>query len=100
MNILTMEGVCLSFARKHRDEERKQVLSNLIFAVRRGETFGFLGPSGAGKTTTIKLLTRQLAKDSGRISSSGAPSKRRSSRLRAHRYPFGHERPLRAHDHR
>ncbi|HIT51087.1 MAG TPA: ABC transporter ATP-binding protein [Candidatus Aveggerthella excrementigallinarum] len=73
MNILTMEGVCLSFARKHRDEERKQVLSNLTFAVRRGEAFGFLGPSGAGKTTTIKLLTRQLAKDAGRIQLFGRP---------------------------
>ena len=67
MNILTMEGVCLSFARKHRDEERKQVLSNLIFAVRRGETFGFLGPSGAGKTTTIKMMSGVLEPDEGDI---------------------------------
>ena len=51
--IMSMDGVCLSFG-------SKQVLHNLTFAVRRGETFGFLGPSGAGKTTTIKLLTRQL----------------------------------------
>lgn len=42
-------------------------LDDLTFEVRRGETFGFLGPSGAGKTTTIKLLTRQLLADSGEI---------------------------------
>ncbi len=64
--ILSMEGVCLSF-------KSKRVLDNLTFSVSRGETFGFLGPSGAGKTTTIKLLTRQLVKDSGRIALFGRP---------------------------
>lgn len=64
--VLSMEGVCLSFA-------AKRVLDGLTFSVSRGECFGFLGPSGAGKTTTIKLLTRQLKKDSGRISLFGRP---------------------------
>ena len=35
--------------------------------IKKGEIFGFLGPSGAGKTTTIKLLTGQLKNDSGDI---------------------------------
>lgn len=64
--ILSMEGVSLSFG-------SKRVLDGLTFAVERGECFGFLGPSGAGKTTTIKLLTRQLAKDAGRINLFGRP---------------------------
>ena len=64
--VLTMEGVCLSFG-------AKRVLDGLTFSVARGECFGFLGPSGAGKTTTIKLLTRQLKKDAGRISLFGRP---------------------------
>lgn len=42
-------------------------LANLSFGVEEGEIFGFLGPSGAGKTTTIKLLTKQLQKERGRI---------------------------------
>lgn len=42
-------------------------LKELTFSVGEGQVFGFLGPSGAGKTTTIKLLTRQLKKDSGEI---------------------------------
>lgn len=58
--LLSMDDVCLSF-------KTKQVLRHLSFEIPRGECFGFLGPSGAGKTTTIKLLTRQLTKDSGRI---------------------------------
>ena len=64
--LLSTEDVCLSF-------KGKRVLDHLSFSVARGECFGFLGPSGAGKTTTIKLLTRQLAKDSGRISLFGRP---------------------------
>ena len=60
-SILSMDAVSLSF-------KDKRVLSDLSFSVSRGETFGFLGPSGAGKTTTIKLLTRQLHRDGGRIS--------------------------------
>lgn len=40
-------------------------LENVDFQVEKGETFGFLGPSGAGKTTTIKILTGQLMQTSG-----------------------------------
>ena len=64
--VLSMEAVDLSFG-------PKRVLDGLTFSVPRGEAFGFLGPSGAGKTTTIKLLTRQLTRDSGRISLLGRP---------------------------
>ena len=64
--LLSMDDVCLSF-------KTKRVLDHLSFEVERGECFGFLGPSGAGKTTTIKLLTRQLVKDSGRITLFGRP---------------------------
>lgn len=42
-------------------------LDKLSFTVYPGEIFGFLGPSGAGKTTTIKLLTRQLQTTEGII---------------------------------
>ena len=31
-------------------------LESLDLEVRRGEIFGFLGPNGSGKTTTIRLL--------------------------------------------
>jgi ABC-2 type transport system ATP-binding protein len=43
----------------------KIALNGLNFKVQKGEIFGFLGPSGAGKTTTIKLLTSQLLPSSG-----------------------------------
>ncbi len=42
-----------------------QVLNHVSFEISEGEIFGLLGPSGAGKTTLIKLLTGQLKPDEG-----------------------------------
>lgn len=42
-----------------------QVLRDVTFQVQEGEIFGLLGPSGAGKTTLIKILTGQLRQDNG-----------------------------------
>ncbi|MGX4686214.1 ABC transporter ATP-binding protein [Vagococcus sp. JNUCC 83] len=41
-------------------------LKDISFKIDEGEIFGFLGPSGAGKTTTIKILTGQLKPTSGK----------------------------------
>lgn len=45
--------------------DKKPVLKDLNAVLHRGEILGFLGPSGAGKTTTIKILTGQLKPTSG-----------------------------------
>jgi len=44
---------------------KNQVLRNVTFETHEGEIFGMLGPSGAGKTTIINILTRQFDVDSG-----------------------------------
>lgn len=44
-----------------------KALDHCDMEVERGEIFGYLGPSGAGKTTTIKLLTGQMHSDAGEI---------------------------------
>ena len=41
------------------------VLKDLEAVLQKGDILGFLGPSGAGKTTTIKILTGQLKPTSG-----------------------------------
>ena len=43
----------------------KKVLDNISIEIKKGEIFGLLGPSGAGKTTLIKILTGQLKADKG-----------------------------------
>ena len=46
----------------------KTVLSGIDFEIPDGQIFGLLGPSGAGKTTLIKILIGQLSFDSGNVS--------------------------------
>ncbi|MGH8549030.1 MAG: ABC transporter ATP-binding protein [Methylococcales bacterium] len=37
------------------------------FSLEEGQVVGFLGPNGAGKSTTLKLISGNLAPDSGRV---------------------------------
>lgn len=43
----------------------KHVVKDVTLRVRRGEIFGFLGPNGSGKTTTIRMMCGLLKPDSG-----------------------------------
>ena len=43
----------------------KMVVSNLSLRVRRGQIYGFLGPNGSGKTTTLRMICGLLTPDGG-----------------------------------
>ena len=51
-------------------------LSGISFDVKRGETIAFVGPSGAGKTTLVKLLVGLYTPKGGRILYNGVESLR------------------------
>ena len=44
-----------------------EAVKNLSLSIRSGEMFGLIGPDGAGKTTTIRMICGLLAADAGRI---------------------------------
>ena len=48
-----------------------RAVEDISFGVAEGEFFGFLGPKGAGKSTTVKALTILLRKTSGSVSVAG-----------------------------
>ncbi|MFC5503012.1 ABC transporter ATP-binding protein [Lysinimonas soli] len=49
------------------------VIDDLSFEVRRGETFGFLGSNGSGKTTTLRALLGIYRPTAGRLLIDGRP---------------------------
>ena len=57
-NIINVVGLCKSF-------QNKLVVNKLNLTVKKGEVYGFLGPNGSGKTTTIRMLCGLLTADSG-----------------------------------
>jgi ATP-binding cassette subfamily B protein len=58
---------------QHRGNPRP-ALQDISFQVSRGETIAFAGPSGAGKTTIVKLLLGLYAPRSGAITYNGVPT--------------------------
>jgi ABC-2 type transport system ATP-binding protein len=56
--VIDVEGLTKSFG-------GRPVVKNLSMQVRRGLIYGFLGPNGSGKTTTIRMLCGLLTPDSG-----------------------------------
>jgi len=56
--VIDVHGLNKHFGDKH-------VVRDLSLQVRRGEIYGFLGPNGSGKTTSIRMLCGLLTPDSG-----------------------------------
>jgi len=50
-----------------REVARVHAVDGISFDVRRGETFGLVGESGCGKSTTARLVTRLLTPTSGQV---------------------------------
>ncbi len=67
--VLELKNISKSFG-------KKKVINNLSLEVKEGEIYGFLGPNGSGKTTTIKMILRLIDNDSGEIKVNGYDNKK------------------------
>lgn len=59
-------------------------VDNLSFWVRRGEIFGLVGPDGAGKTTTMRILAGVMSPDAGTATVAGFDVVRDPERVKNH----------------
>jgi ATP-binding cassette subfamily F protein uup len=58
--VIDAEGVSKSFG-------ERVIIRDFSLRIQRGDRIGVVGPNGAGKTTLLKLLTGELAPDSGTV---------------------------------
>ena len=54
--------------------EKKEVLKDISFDIKKGEAVGLIGKNGCGKSTTLKMLTKILRPSSGTIEENGRVS--------------------------
>src|SRR5213596_1183173 len=74
---IEVEGLTKSFS-------GRTVVQNLSMQVKRGSIYGFLGPNGSGKTTTIRMLCGLLTPDSGEGTCLGYDIRRDTDKIKQH----------------
>ena len=70
---LRIRGLSKAYPTGHLHQTRRPALRGLDLDVERGEVFGYLGPNGSGKTTTLKLLMGLVFPDAGHAEILGRP---------------------------
>src|SRR6516164_5912865 len=74
---IEVDGLTKSF-------DGRVVVRNLSMQVKRGTIYGFLGPNGSGKTTTIRMLCGLLTPDQGRGTCLGYDIITQSDQIKRH----------------
>jgi len=62
--VLTFDNVSFAY---NKDEDTKAVLNNISFDIKQGEKVAFVGSSGSGKSTVLKLMLGLYQPDNGSI---------------------------------
>lgn len=76
------DGLMIEVANLTKRYAGHTAVSNVSFAVKRGEIVGLLGPNGAGKSTTMRILACYLAATSGTVRVGGLDVFRESEDVR------------------
>ncbi len=62
-----MESFPLQVKKLNKSFGKAHVIKDMSFQLKRGEIYGFLGPNGSGKTTTIRMIVSLIGADSGDV---------------------------------
>ena len=71
-----MTNIVLELKNVSKSYGKRKIIDDISLEVKKGEIFGFLGPNGSGKTTTIKMILRLIDLDSGIITVNGYDTKK------------------------
>ena len=74
MDVILIDGLTKSFPSGWPGLPPVTALDGLSLSVHRGEIYGFLGPNGSGKTTTLKILMGLMRSTSGKAEVLGKPA--------------------------
>ncbi|ENQ3077612.1 ABC transporter ATP-binding protein [Bacillus sp. WLY-B-L8] len=66
-----MGNVVVKLENVHKKIGSAEIIRGLSFEVQEGEVYGFLGPNGSGKTTTIRMMTGLISVTEGDIAICG-----------------------------
>src|SRR5512144_221089 len=77
-----MKDVVIRTEALTRDFQKTRAVDALSIEVERGTVFGFLGPNGSGKTTTIRLLLGLLEPTAGRAEVLGFDTRTQANAIR------------------
>ena len=76
MHIIEVENLQKSFG-------QVRAVDGISFSVEKGSLFAFLGLNGAGKSTTISIMTSTLARDGGKVTIDGLDIDRDSAKIKS-----------------
>ena len=82
MNNNATSAVAIDVKGLSKSFDGREVVHDLSMRVKRGTIYGFLGPNGSGKTTTIRMLCGLLTPDSGEGTCLGYDIRREAHRIK------------------
>src|SRR5205807_9098302 len=84
MTAAPVNGIAIDVKGLSKSFGGREVVHDLSMQVKRGSLYGFLGPNGSGKTTTILMLCGLLTPDSGEGTCLGYDIRRDAEEIKQH----------------
>lgn len=77
-NSIEVQGL----TKQYRTQKESKAIHDLSFTVPQGQLFGLIGPDGAGKTTTLRIISTVMEANSGKVTVNGFDIKKQANKVR------------------